>query len=214
MSPLNLYLVGGHRRAHAMRRYNVHAMNQLPKRCSIRLPGFDYSSGRSYFVTCCVEDRVHLFGSVTSGEMHRNEFGEIAEAEWQRTSEIRSEFIAHAHVIMPNHVHLLFSLDPTTRIDSVGEHGMRPPPAVRLDPDRREFRRTPRSVGTIVGGYKSAVTSQLRKLVGDERWKPWQRNFFERIVRDETDFNTILQYIELNPANWQKDRFFSRDASL
>ena len=189
--------------------YNVCMSQSLPKRRSIRLPGFDYSSGRSYFITFCAEDRVHLFGRVIGTDMHRNDFGEIAEEEWLRSFDIRRELIPHAHIVMPNHIHLLFSLDPeAVEVDGVGSA-----PIARFEPTHREFRRTAHSVGTVIGGFKGAVTSRLRKLVGDERWQPWQRNYYEHIVRDETDFTTIHHYIETNPANWRKDRFFTPESN-
>jgi len=172
--------------------------SELPKRRSIRLPGFDYSAGRSYFVTFCAAERVHLFGRIAGTEMQRNQFGEVAEEEWQRTIDLRREVIPHAHIVMPNHVHMLFSLDPA----AIGDV------PVRFESTRREFRRTPHSVGTVVGGFKGAVTRRLRKMTGRGRWEPWQGNYYEHIVRNETDFNTIHQYIETNPANWHKDRFY------
>jgi putative transposase len=33
----------------------------------------------------------------------------------------------------------------------------------------------------------------------------WQRNYYERIVRNETDLNDIRNYITCNPAKWADD---------
>ena len=35
----------------------------------------------------------------------------------------------------------------------------------------------------------------------------WQRNYFERIVRDESEFFEIKEYIRLNPVNWINDKY-------
>lgn len=33
----------------------------------------------------------------------------------------------------------------------------------------------------------------------------WQRNFYERIIRDETELNGIREYIRSNPSLWESD---------
>jgi hypothetical protein len=33
----------------------------------------------------------------------------------------------------------------------------------------------------------------------------WQRNYYEYIIRNETDLNDIRQYIIDNPAKWEED---------
>lgn len=33
----------------------------------------------------------------------------------------------------------------------------------------------------------------------------WQRNYYEHIIRDQTDYERIVGYILDNPANWDKD---------
>jgi len=34
----------------------------------------------------------------------------------------------------------------------------------------------------------------------------WQRNYHEHIIRNETDFNNIWNYIDTNPLHWQDDQ--------
>ena len=33
----------------------------------------------------------------------------------------------------------------------------------------------------------------------------WQRNYYERIIRDEQEWARIHAYIAANPGNWQDD---------
>ncbi len=33
----------------------------------------------------------------------------------------------------------------------------------------------------------------------------WQRNYFERVVRNERELENIYNYIRANPANWKDD---------
>jgi len=60
----------------------------------------------------------------------------------------------------------------------------------------------------IVGRFKMVTAkriNQIRKLPGV---KFWQRNYYEHIVRTETDLNAIREYIRSNPANWENDEYF------
>jgi REP element-mobilizing transposase RayT len=34
----------------------------------------------------------------------------------------------------------------------------------------------------------------------------WQRNYYERIVRDDPANKAIRYYIQMNPANWDNDK--------
>ncbi|WP_257789787.1 transposase [Prosthecochloris sp. GSB1] len=35
--------------------------------------------------------------------------------------------------------------------------------------------------------------------------KIWQRNYFERIIRNEREFYNIRAYVRNNPINWERD---------
>ncbi|MCP4287641.1 MAG: transposase, partial [Gammaproteobacteria bacterium] len=36
--------------------------------------------------------------------------------------------------------------------------------------------------------------------------KIWQRDYYERIIRDERELNATRQYIQANPLKWEQDR--------
>lgn len=59
------------------------------------------------------------------------------------------------------------------------------------------------SIGSIMGVFKSQATKSIRSLgyVG----QVWQRNYHDRIVPDEDALWDIREYIQNNPANWDKD---------
>ena len=38
--------------------------------------------------------------------------------------------------------------------------------------------------------------------------KLWQRNYWERIIRNETELNHIREYIHNNPDSWEQDKLF------
>jgi putative transposase len=47
--------------------------------------------------------------------------------------------------------------------------------------------------------------------IKQNNWSPfnkrlWQRNFYERIIRDENELNRIRKYIIENPFKWDWDK--------
>lgn len=38
--------------------------------------------------------------------------------------------------------------------------------------------------------------------------KLWQRNYYERVIRDNESLNEIREYILNNPGNWNNDDMF------
>ncbi|MDR1830957.1 MAG: hypothetical protein LBQ76_09330 [Candidatus Fibromonas sp.] len=59
------------------------------------------------------------------------------------------------------------------------------------------------TLSAIIGSYKSAVSKQIHRIgfVGDI----WQRNYYEHIIRNETEYAKIAEYIRNNPILWKKD---------
>lgn len=76
------------------------------QRKSPRLPKFDYSSNQYYFLTLCTHNRVCLFGQLP--EM--NDLARIVQAHIENLEKIRAGVKVDKYVIMPNHVHMIISL--------------------------------------------------------------------------------------------------------
>jgi len=62
------------------------------------------------------------------------------------------------------------------------------------------------SLGAIIGSFKSAVTKRINKLRNTPGQIVWQRNYYERIIRNEKELYQIRQYIIDNPRKWELDR--------
>jgi hypothetical protein len=114
---------------------------------------------------------------------------------------------------MPNHVHgilfivgapLVGALSLKSRIDGKdrGQPGK----------DRAGTRPAPTaSLGDVVGIFKSISTHEYAMNVQANNWPPfpgrlWQRNYYERIIRNEKEMNRIRQYIINNPSQWDNDK--------
>ena len=55
----------------------------------------------------------------------------------------------------------------------------------------------------IVGLFKSGVSKEIGFSV-------WQRSFHDHIIRNETDYKNIWNYIENNPARWAMDKYYNQ----
>jgi putative transposase len=169
-------------------------MNDKPEqqnRHTIRLKGYNYAQEGMYFFTICTYKRQVLFGTVASGEMQLNEFGQIVCDEWRKTAEIRHEIGLDTLMVMPNHLHGIVLVTDYT----VGATGGSP---FRSGPSKH-------SLGSFIAGFKSAVTTRINKVRVTPQAPIWQRNYYEHVIRDEESLNRIREYILNNPAEWDLD---------
>ena len=62
------------------------------------------------------------------------------------------------------------------------------------------------SLGAIVGNWKSVTTRRINRMRQMPGVPFWQRNYWERIVRNENALHRIRVYIQNNPARWAEDQ--------
>lgn len=152
-------------------------------RRSIRLKEYDYSAIGAYFVTICAFQRECLFGDVVNGEMRLNECGMIIQDTWDDLPKHYSHVELDQFVIMPNHVHGIVVLNPVTETSSK-RHGF---------PE-------------IVRAFKSFSAKHINQLRDNPGCPVWQRNYFERVMRNDTDLSKAREYIVNNPIKWELDK--------
>lgn len=188
---------------------------QKHHRRSIRLQGYDYAQEGAYYVTIVTWRREFLFGEIVNSEMMLSPYGEIVQKWWQEIPVHFTNVETGAFVIMPNHVHgIIYILDgrgtvpvpkddgeniitPNTEMFGVIEGGETPP--------LRIFNGTP-TLGQIVAYFKYQSTKEMNKVeTADAVTKFWQRNYYEHIIRNETDLQNKTDYIEANPHLWDED---------
>ena len=183
-------------------------------RRSIRLKDYDYSQPGAYFITICTHQRQNLLGEIVDGVMILSEYGQIAQEEWQKTALIRGEIELDEFVIMPNHIHgIIMIQEPVGAyhnkpVGGVGDatvraYGHTPLPSV-------DFESPSRTLGAMVRGFKSAVTTRVNQKHGTPGKPVWQRNYWEHIIRDEKDLHNAQAYILNNPVQWENDELHSR----
>ncbi len=172
-------------------------------RRSIRLTGYDYSQAGAYFVTICTQNRECLFGEIVNSEIRLNDAGEMIVRWWDELSNKYPSFDPDAFVVMPNHIHCVVVIMDE---DVVGA-------TLRGRPLKGQPHRaapTAPTLGDMIGWFKTMSTNEYIRGVKQFGWKPFhkkvlQRNYYEHIVRNERELNSIREYIENNPANWEMD---------
>ena len=169
-------------------------------RQSIRLEGYDYNRSGVYFLTICSNRRKPKFGSITNGQVLLSVVGRIVEEEWHRTARLRPEVRLDEYVIMPNHMHAIIHVEESKKsIDPVGAHRDAP------------LRRAPLSLGSVVAGFKGSVTRRVRRVTETDM-DVWQRNYYDRIIRNDDELKRLRQYIANNPQKWQLDQYFTESS--
>ena len=174
----------------------------------MRLPDYDYTSPGAYFITLVTHRRSMLFGEVVNGSMVLNDLGRIIEEEWERSAQIRIPWEFPIHITMPNHLHGIVRIVETeyqhTHLLPVAGHGCAP---LQIG-GRRPLYRPPRSLGSFVAGFKSRCTSRINELRNSQGQPVWMRDYYERIIDDESRAESVYAYIEGNPSTWYEDELF------
>ena len=184
----------------------------MKNRKSNRLKGYDYSKDNLYFVTSCVKDMVCCFGDVvgvgtgrdlsvhnsdknnldknnldkTEAEMILNQFGIIANNQLLWLENQYPYISLHSYIVMPNHIHAVIEIASILFKENVKI----------------------KSLSQIMGAYKT-TSSKLLHEAGFDNFS-WHRSFHDHIIKDEKSYLNIMNYIENNPNNWYKDKFFQK----
>lgn len=174
-----------------------------PTRHSLRLREYDYGATGAYFVTVCTRDRISLFGEIDHGIMMLIEFGDIVTACWADLPHHFPNLQLDCFIVMPNHIHGLIEITNERPENSVGAQHAAPVPAAPLHYSRRNVQ--PGSLGAIVRSFKAASARRINFSSGTPGATIWQRNYYEHVVRDESELQRVREYIVNNPAQWAED---------
>ena len=164
-------------------------------RKSPRLYGYDYTQRGAYFVTICTNNKKQIFWNnyisnpIDYPQIQLSNLGKIADETVQTITEKYNVSI-DKYVIMPNHIHMIVFMP------GVGT-------TARVAPTW--------SLSQIIGAYKSIVASKWLKIckvnniiMGDL----WQRSYYEHVIRDDNEYQSIWQYIDTNPIKWTDDEYY------
>ncbi len=156
------------------------------ERKATRLPHYDYSMPGAYFVTACTKDREFLFE-------HSNRKLAV-ESAWQSVLDVFADIELNEFVVMPNHIHGIVCIK--------GEG------SYRLHPGTWKNNVNPKyeTLSNIIGAFKTTAATRVNKLRGLVGVPVWQQSFYDRIIRNDREFEYIQKYIQNNPIKWAEDR--------
>jgi len=189
---------------------------------STRASCWNYGWAGAYFITICTKNRKHFYGKIQNGKMELSRVGVIADILWHEIPQHAKNVELGAFVVMPNHIHGILiltenntnpiaksveTLHATTPVETL--HATMPVETLHATSLRMaSISPKPNSVSTIIRSYKSAVTKNANRL-GYEFG--WQSLFHDHIIRNDEEYQRINDYIENNPINWGKDKFFIQE---
>jgi putative transposase len=163
-------------------------------RQSSRLQGYDYSSPGYYFVTLVSHNRLPIFGEIIQDQIQLSHIGKIVEDCWLE---------------IPNHFHSIVNIVEHQNVGErhkVSRNRRQASPYSANDQSTKPIGTPSHSLGAIIGSFKSAATKRLHKLGLYKDQSVWQRNYYEHVIRDDEDYQRIVEYIQLNPVNWEDDQ--------
>ena len=170
-------------------------MSEQPERKAIWLKEDDYSKEGAYFITICTRDKSCVLGQITTCDrllppvgdaplgvpvVALSKAGEIVKAYIENIN-YNADYHVDSYVIMPNHIHLLLTIQAGT------PRAASPTKAV---------------IPQIVNALKSLSTKKCGIPL-------WQRGYYDNIIRDEQDYLSVWQYIGENPLKWTVDEYYS-----
>ena len=81
-------------------------------------------------------------------------------------------------------------------------------------PTTPQFQRQPKSISSFVAGFKSSTIKRIDDWIDSNNLPMakfnknnplWQSNYHDHIIRNETEYRHISDYIVCNPIDWKED---------
>jgi len=168
---------------------------KIHHRQSIRLKNYNYSAEGFYFITICTQNRECILGNIENITINMNDvcvgahicaqikltkIGTIVKDCLHRLEEMYTYIKLHNFIIMPNHIHMILEIERSFRAQICAPT---------------------KTIGQIIRGLKAGISG----MVG---YSIWQRNYYEHIIRNENELYKTIEYIQYNPLNWEKDKYY------
>ena len=105
-----------------------------------------------------------------------NTLGKIAKEELEKVSSHYTGIYLDNYIVMPNHIHAIIVIEDANQKQTLSD---------------------------IVGQYKSGVSRKIRKIYPDK--VVWQRSFHDHIIRNQSAYEKIWNYVQYNASKWAED---------
>ena len=161
-----------------------------------------------FFITICSYEKEHIFGDIKNSKINLSPIGEIVRSCIADIPLHNKMAEVWNSVIMPNHVHLVLFIRPTTAdVDNAPKGCLK-----NSNHDRActDFHHNSK-LATLVGSFKSAVSKRVHatnECTSTQNAPVWQSRYHDAIIRNKQAFDEIMRYIDYNIVNWHDDCFF------
>jgi putative transposase len=99
---------------------------------------------------------------------------------------------------MPNHFHGILHI---IELDNSCRAGEVQPSFGCARPAPTEVK----TLGQLIGAFKTVSAKRINQIRHSPGMPVWQRNCYEHIIRNETEYEDIWNYIDINRNNWVDD---------
>ena len=144
-------------------------------------------------MTICTKCRIEFFGSVIVAQppagtvvnrppayVELSVIGKTVEKEIHTMQSIRKNITVDRYAVMPNHVHMIIVITDNGRLTTARTAGP--------------------TLSEIIRLWKRAISKEIG-------FSPWQKSYYDHIIRNEKEYNRIAEYIDHNPETWANDYF-------
>ena len=156
-------------------------MENRPVRKQNRLENYDYSQPGYYYVTVCTEGRKPILAQVTKSDEAR-----AAEVILQRAGLLTDEAIQAI---------------PSVYSGVTVEKYVIMPNHFHMLLAFAETEQNLPSLSTIIQQTKRRVSMKFGSSI-------WQTHYYDRVIRNEADFQAVWKYIDDNPTKWSLDQYY------
>jgi putative transposase len=173
--------------------------NNQYRTSSFRATWWDYTKDGVYHVTICTKDKTHFFGHIANATLQATPAADIAAKIWFEIPTMFKYATLDNFVVMPNHIHGIIALEDTTletELTSSKTGGC----TGKYNPMLSN------NLGRVVRWYKGRVSFELQK---QNIPFAWQSLYWDNIITNFKEYETVSAYIDNNPANWETDELYS-----
>jgi putative transposase len=176
---------------------------------SARVTWHDYNGG-TYFVTICTAERKYYFGEIvgdncrdgvdgrdgvhtvsTNAQIELSKIGMIAKENFNHVTEHYPYAEIPLFVVMPNHIHAIVIIDDGDDVHiETGNDDTRWKTKI-VNQKMQDVSNRKGKLSVVIGGLKRAITRYAH-----DNGIPfaWQTRFYDHIVRNQDELNSIGEY--------------------
>jgi len=178
-----------------------------------RWQNWDYSAPGSYFITIVTKNRECVFGRIKNGIMDLSEYGKVVETEFSKLDYYHNRAKLDEYIIMPNHVHCIITLmgyDDGDSVEKIHEFSLRATMPKQTTDEIKQYRKLRRNMVLvkILGKFQQQTSKQINIIRNTQGTKNWQHDFYDHVIRNNTEYQYIKNYIINNPEKWNEDTLY------